>query len=128
MSIHQTIRFKCNSRSVFEALIKADRFAELTGAPAEINPEAGGTFTCFGGMITGLTIEILQDKRLVQAWRVGNWEPGVYSIVKFELEELSDTETKRLFDHTGYPDEHKRDLEQGWHNKYWEPMKKYLEA
>ncbi|MEE8059110.1 MAG: SRPBCC domain-containing protein [Pseudomonadales bacterium] len=128
MSIHQEITYQCSAQRVFEALTNAQQFGELTGATAEINPEAGGKFLCFDGMISGISIEIVLYKRLVQAWRVGNWEPGIYSIVKFELEEMSASETKLVFDHKGFPETYKADLEQGWHNKYWEPMRKYLDA
>ena len=83
--IHQEISFKAGSQRIYEALTNADQFGELTNAPAEINSESGGKFSCFGGMITGQTIEVVPGTRLVQAWRVGHWEPGVYSIVKFEL-------------------------------------------
>jgi len=79
-------------------------------------------------MISGLTIESVPNNRLVQAWRVGNWEPGVYSIVKFEFKNINDIETKLIFDHTGFPEEHQVHLAQGWHDRYWDPMKKYLEA
>ena len=91
MSIHQEIDFKSTPKRVFNALTNAQQFAELTGAAAEITPESGGKFSSFNGMITGMTIEIVPDNRLVQAWRVANWEPGVYSIVKFELKEISAT-------------------------------------
>lgn len=128
MSIHQEIYFKCSARRVFDALTEARQFAELTGAPAEIDAESGGKFSCFGGMITGLSIEIIPNRRLVQAWKVGNWAEGVYSIIKFELVEISESETKLVFDHTGFPEEHKEHLAQGWHERYWEPMKKYLEV
>ena len=128
MSIHQEIVFKCKARRVFAALTKAEQFGEFSGSPAEIDLESGGQFSCFDGMISGLSIEILPDKRLVQAWKVANWEPGVYSIVRFQLEEISDTETKLIFDHIGFPEEQTAHLEQGWHNRYWEPMKKYLAA
>ncbi len=127
MSIHQEITYKCNSQRIFEILTNAQQFSEFTGAPAEIDPEAGGKFSCFDGMISGMTIEIALNKLLVQAWRVGNWEPGIYSIVKFEFDEKSDSETKLVFDHTGFPEEHRTHLEQGWHDMYWEPMRKYLE-
>ena len=127
MSIHQEIRFKSSSQGTYAALTKADQFGELSGSPAEIDLRSGGKFSCFGGMITGLTIECVADKRLVQSWRVGNWKPGVYSIVKFEIEEIGDMDTKLIFDHTGYPDENEAHFKQGWHDRYWEPMKKYLE-
>lgn len=128
MSIHQEIGFKCSAQRVFEALISSEQFAELTDAPAEITAKRGGKFSCFDGMITGLTIEVVPNKRLVQAWRVGNWDEGIYSIVRFELAELSETEARLIFDHAGFPVQHKAHLEPGWYNKYWEPMKRYLDA
>lgn len=126
MPIHQEIIINSSSEQIFSALTSAEKFSKLTSTPAEIDPTIGGQFSCFGGMITGLTIEIEYNTRLVQAWRASNWDAGIYSIVKFELEKVNDSETKLIFDHTGYPDEHVEHLEQGWHNMYWEPIKKYL--
>ena len=127
MSIHQEISIKSNIENVFKALTISEKFSELSGLPAEINPEDGGRFSSFGGMISGISIEVIPNKRLVQAWRAGNWSEGVYSIVKFEFEKISESETKIIFDHTGFPPEHKDHLAQGWHERYWEPMQKYLE-
>ena len=127
-AIHHEVLFKTSRQRIFEALTNAAQFAELTGAPAEIDAKSGGRFSCFGGMITGQTIEILSAARLVQAWRVGNWEPGIYSIVKFELEEQNELESKLIFDHTGFPEEHRGHLDEGWHERYWAPMKVYLNA
>ena len=55
------------------AAVQALYQAELTDAPAELDPEPGGEFSCFGGMIVGRTIENIPGQRLVQAWRVANW-------------------------------------------------------
>jgi len=127
-TIHQEITISASPEQIYEALTNTSQFAECTGMPAKIDFAAGGQFSCFDGMITGQTIEFLPAKRLVQAWRVSNWPAGIYSIVKFELEEINDTETKLIFDHTGYPEEHGEHLAQGWHKQYWEPLKKYLNA
>ena len=126
MKIQQEITFKSGVQRVFEALSNSKQFSELSGAPAEINSEPGGKFTCFGGMITGRTIEIQPPELLVQAWRVGNWNPGVYSIIKFEFEAISDNETKLNFEHIGFPEDQKTHLESGWYERYWEPLKIYL--
>jgi len=126
--IHQEILINANYQRIYEALTSARQFGELTGAPAEIDPVPGGRFSCFGGMITGQTIETVPGSRLVQAWRVGNWGSGIYSIVKFEFEKLNDTNTRLIFDHTGFPEKDREHLEQGWHDRYWEPLKKYLNA
>ncbi len=125
-TIHHEISIHATPERIFHALTDAEEFAELSGAPAEIDASPGGQFSCFGGMITGQTIEAIPGTRLVQAWRVGNWDAGVYSIVKFEFEVISGSETKLLFDHTGFPDEHRDHLDQGWHDRYWQPLIKYL--
>jgi activator of HSP90 ATPase len=128
MKIHHEISLSTTPQRIFEALTNETQFSEFTRAPAEIDLVPGGQFSCFGGMITGLTLEAIPGIRLVQAWRVGNWNEGIYSIVKFELEAVTDAETKLVFDHTGFPDEHRDSLDEGWHDRYWKPMKSYLKA
>lgn len=94
----------------------------------EIDLREGGKFSCCDRMITGQTIEIVSGERLVQVWRMGNWKPGEYSIVRFEFLKRSETEAQVVFDHIGFPNEYCEHLEQGWPNKYWEPIKAYLNA
>ncbi len=125
-SIHQEVTIKANPQRVYAALTDAKQFSAFTGgAPATIEAAAGGAFSCFGGMIAGRNIELVPNKRIVQAWRAGNWPDGVYSIAKFELQE-NGKETKLVFDHAGFPAEQAPHLEGGWHKMYWEPLKAYL--
>ena len=128
MNIKQEIKFNCNIEKLFEAMTDAKHFAELTGAPAEIEAAPGGAFNCFGGMISGQTIEIKPAKLLVQAWRVANWDAGVYSIVKFDFEKTGENETLLHFEHTGFPEDQMPHLDKGWDVKYWQPLKKFLEG
>ena len=53
--------------------------------PPKSIPSAGGAFTTFGKLIEGRNIELVPNQRIVQAWRPASWEPGLYSIVRFEL-------------------------------------------
>src|SRR6185369_7231363 len=46
--IHQEIRYAAQPIAVYECLLDAPRFTAMTGAPAEISPEEGGAFSCFG--------------------------------------------------------------------------------
>jgi Activator of Hsp90 ATPase homolog 1-like protein len=48
------------------------------------------------------SLELAPGERLVQAWREISWQPGVYSIVKFDLTEQGAV-TKIVFDQTGFP-------------------------
>ncbi|MGO9520576.1 MAG: SRPBCC domain-containing protein [Candidatus Korobacteraceae bacterium] len=137
-AIHQEVVFKASPKRVYEALIDAKQFnkviqlsaavksgAKLGDKPTDISPEAGGAFTLYGGYITGRQIELVPSQRIVQAWRTGGWEPGIYSIAKFQFTEQG-SDTKLVFDHTGFPVDQAQHLATGWHINYWEPLAKNL--
>jgi hypothetical protein len=71
------------------------------------------------------TSSLCRTNELYKAWRVVDWIPGVYSIVKFELTEQG-SGTKIIFDHTGFPEGKAQHLAEGWKANYWEPLQKYL--
>ena len=137
-SIHQEPLFKASRKRVYDALIETKQFDKviqlgaamqagmsLGSKPTEISREVGGAFTLFGGHIVGRHIELVPNERIVQAWRVVDWKPGVYSIAKFELTEQG-SGTKLIFDHTGFPEGLGEHLAAGWKGNYWEPLGKYL--
>jgi len=137
-AIHMEPVFKASRKRVYEALTDAKLFekvVQLSGAmksgmppgakPAEIGREAGGAFALFGGYVTGRQLELAPNERIVQAWRAGGWEPGEYSIAKFQLVEQG-AGTKIVFDHTGFPKGKAEHLAAGWKMNYWEPMGKFL--
>jgi activator of HSP90 ATPase len=137
-SIHMKPVFKASRKRVYEALTDAKQFGKVVqlsaamkggmppgAGPAEISREAGGAFSLFGGYITGRQIELVPNERIVQAWRAGGWDPGQYSIARFELVEQG-SGTKIVFDHTGFPVGRAEHLAEGWKGNYWEPLEKFL--
>jgi activator of HSP90 ATPase len=124
-SLHQEITFNANPQRIYEALLDSKQFSAFTRLSAEIEPKAGGAFTMFGGLIVGRNVELIPNQRIVQAWRPTHWDPGIYSIVKFELEGLG-SETKVVLDHTGFPEGEFDSLNTGWKPRYWDPLKKFL--
>jgi activator of HSP90 ATPase len=124
-SIHYDIDFKAAPRRIYETLLSSKQFAAFTGLAADIDPKPGGAFSMFGGLIVGRNIELVENQRIVQAWRPTHWDAGVYSIVHFELKPRG-SESALAFDHTGFPAGEYDSLDEGWHGHYWEPMKKYF--
>ena len=137
-AIHQEVVFKASRKRVYEALTDAKQFNRVvelstamksgaipSGAPAEISSDVGGAFSIFGGHIVGKHLELVPNERIVQAWRVVDWDPGVYSIVRFQLAEQG-SGTKLIFDHTSFPEGKGQHLAEGWKINYWEPLEKYL--
>lgn len=129
-SIHQEVAFKATRKRIYEALTDEKKFSQVTdlvmnGASTQISREVGGSFSIFGGVITGRHVELVPDERIVQAWREKDWPVGLYSIVKFQLDGQG-PETKVVFDHTGFPQGAAVHLAPGWWSHYWEPLQKYL--
>lgn len=137
-AIHQEPVFKASRKRVYEVLTDAkqfDKVIQMSGAvktgmvkgtkPAEISREVGGAFALFGGYIFGRQLELVPNERIVQAWRVGSWEPGIFSIARFELVEQG-SGTRIVFDHMAFPKGDAEHLAAGWKMNYWEPMEKFL--
>lgn len=137
-SIHLETVFKASRKRVYEALTDAKQFHKVTQlsaavqsgmapgtAPTEIANAPGGAFSFFGGYISGRNIELVPNERIIQAWRAASWPPGIYSIAKFDLVEQS-SDTKLVFDHTGFPKGQAEHLVEGWKTNYWQPLSKFL--
>jgi activator of HSP90 ATPase len=129
-AIHKEVDFKANQQRVYEALLGAKQFSSFSGRAADIQPEAGGAFSCFDGMITGRNVELVTNRRIVQAWRVKLWPEGLYSMVTFELHPQG-SGTRLTLNHVGFPEGMRAHLngempEGGWDRQYLEPLKKYL--
>ncbi len=124
-SLHQQIALDAPPDRIFNVLLDSKLFAAFTGMPAAIDPKAGGAFTTFGGLVEGRNVELIPAQRIVQAWRPASWDPGIYSIVHFELK-AANGGTTLVLDHTGFPEGDFDHLDPGWHLRYWDPLKKYL--
>ncbi len=123
--IHQRVAFDAPADAVYAALTDSAKFAELTGAEADISADEGGSFTCFGPYVLGRNVELVPGRRIVQAWRVYNWPEGVYSILRFELEE-EEGKTWLTLDQGGVPENEVKHVDGGWEKMYWEPLRQYL--
>jgi activator of HSP90 ATPase len=137
-SIHQEAVINASPKRVYEALTDARQFNEVTKiaaardpaislekSPTVISRDVGGAFSLFGGIILGRHVELVPNTRIVQAWRVRYWDPGAYSIARFQLVEQG-TATKIVFDHTGFPKGDAKTLASGWKAHYWEPLARFF--
>ncbi len=126
-ALHQEIDLPATASRIEAVLLDSKQFAAFSGMPANIDSHEGGAFSMFQGMIVGRTIEIVSGQRIVQAWRPTHWDPGVYSLAKFEFRPGA-SGTTVVLDHYGFPAGDYDHLSSGWHEHYWEPLKKFLAA
>ena len=127
--IEQTVTFNASPHEVYESLMDPARHSRFTQAEANVSREVGGHFTAYGGALSGTNLELVPDKRIVQAWRADDegWPRDHYSTATFSFEQLG-SGTRLHFTQTGVPEACYEDIAQGWQQCYWSPMKEFLET
>jgi activator of HSP90 ATPase len=121
--IRHVVRFKVKPRTIYQALMNSKKHSAFTGAPAKIDAKVGGRFAAWGPHLRGLNVELIKNKRIVQAWRAQNWPKGHYSIATFTLKPVK-AGTMLVFTHVGIPAKNARSINEGWKTHYWRPLKK----
>ncbi len=125
-TIKQSVIFKATPHEVYEALIDSKKHSKFTGSKAKIDRKIGGKFTAYDGWIKGKNLELVPNKKIVQAWRGDDWPENHYSKAVFSLKKVKEG-TRLVFTQTGVPDKCYKDISEGWHEHYWIKMKEMLE-
>lgn len=128
-NISQTIVFNTNPEKLYALLLDEKRLSGFDNATAKMSKEVGGAFhTPFW---SGINIELVPGKRIVQAWRWnnqevgGSWPDGHYSLVFFELIPAT-SGTKLIFNQIGIPVSHLKLISDGWKRFHWTVIKDML--
>jgi len=121
-TINQVVFFDTTPATVYNALMDSKTHGEFTNTKAEISQDVGGAFSTYDGYITGTNVELVPNEKIVQSWHASDWKEDEISTVTYELEEV-EGKTKLTFTHADVPDEKCDDIEKGWEDYYWKPMR-----
>ena len=112
---------------VYEALLDPRIHSEFTGSKATGKAEVGEKFTAWDGYISGRNLELKKGKRIVQEWITTEW-PENYPPSRLELSfNKVNGNTELIMVHSGVPNAQKKEVEQGWIEYYWKPLRNYFE-
>ncbi|HTG02217.1 MAG TPA: SRPBCC family protein [Nitrospirota bacterium] len=125
-NIHQTVFIKAAPRAVYRALMDPRQHSKITGSKAVIGAKTGGSFSMWDGGIHGITLLLVPDAKIVQAWRSHDWPDDHYSVASFSLQKAGNG-TRLVFDQYGVPARDSKSISEGWKTYYWKPMKELLE-
>jgi activator of HSP90 ATPase len=123
--IEQKVTFQASPERIYQALLDSELHTQFTGATAVIDASKNGRFKVWDGYAEGTITELVPNSKIVQRWRAADWPEDVWSTVTITLSER-DNKTELIFTHEGVPDEFADDIAQGWHDFYWQPLKKWL--
>ena len=111
---------------IYNAWLSSDGHSQMTGSPAEVDPNIGGEFKAWDGYIWGKTLNMEPHRRIVQAWRTSEFPEGdPDSRVEIQLVERTGG-TKITLIHTDIPNGQEESYKQGWKDFYFTPMHVYF--
>ena len=121
-SLKQSRTFSASAKDVYDAIMDSKKHAKFTGAPAKISTKVGGKHEAHGGYCSGVNLELVPGKKIVQTWRGAGWPEGHYSKITYSLASAGKGRTKLSFTHTGIPASEIEGIKKGWIGHYWKPM------
>jgi uncharacterized protein YndB with AHSA1/START domain len=123
-----TTTIPASAQEIYDAWLDSLSHSEMTQAPARMSNKIGAEVSAWNGYITGRNIELVPSERIVQSWRTTQFsDQHEDSIVTVMLEEI-DGGTLLTLMHANVPDEQTSYEQGGWHEYYFEPMKKYFSS
>jgi activator of HSP90 ATPase len=118
--------FNLKPEILFKAWLDSTIHGEMTGTDAEIDPKVNGSFSIWNGYITGKTLELVQDKKIVQSWRTTDFPEGSdYSVTEVEFHSIPEG-TRLTIWHYNIPEGQGKEYKEGWKKFYFKPMKEYI--
>ncbi len=125
-TIRQKVVVAAKPIEIYTAFVNAKKHSAFTGSKATGEGKVGGKFTAWDGYISGKFLELDEGKKIVQEWITTEWPEG-YPPSRFELTFREVKEgTEVLMVHSDVPAEQAGELEEGWNESYWKPLKTYF--
>lgn len=117
--------FEASPEKLYSAWLDSELHSEMTGGEAECSDQVGGEFSAWDGYITGSNLELVSNKKIVQAWRTSEFmDDDEDSELHLQFEAIEGGCELTLI-HRKVP-ERESDYEKGWKEHYFEPMHAYF--
>ena len=111
----KTFRINTEPSDVYSAITNPFTIELWSGYPAIMSTEPGSEFSLWEGDSTGMNLEFVPDRKVVQEWYFGS-QPDK-SIVTITIQ--PDGENSQVtVEHTNIPDEDFADITEGWREFY----------
>ncbi len=111
---------KADPADVYNALTNKNMLEIWTGEDAVMEPVPDTEFSLWGGSISGVNLEFVPNKKVVQKWFFEG--EGEDSVVTITLHGQKNSTSVELL-HTNIPDEAFHNISEGWDEDYFGALK-----
>lgn len=128
MKNHFTLTVTINAKpeAIYKAWLTSEGHSALTGSPAKVDGVVNGDFSAWDGYIWGMFLELEPNRRILQAWRTGEFPEEIEdSIVEVLLQE-EHGKSKLTINHSNIPEGQADSYKKGWEDFYFKPMREHF--
>ena len=128
--IRQSVTLPAAAETLFNMYLDPAAHEAFSGFPVTIGSVAGAAFRAFDGQLSGMMLDVVRPRLIVQSWRSTNFidaDPDSTLILLFEPA-IDDPLPGRIeLIHLDVPDHDFQGVMEGWQKYYWTPWRAYLE-
>ena len=125
-TIKQRVKFDAPPATIYDLLADSKKRSAVTGRSATISRKIGGAFSADGNEVTGVNVDLVPGKRLVQAWRHRRFPDGIYSMAAVTLAPTASGGTELVLTHRGVPKDLIPETERTWRELYWSRIRTWI--
>ncbi|KAF9988031.1 hypothetical protein BGZ65_000205 [Modicella reniformis] len=122
-TLEESVELQASAHDVYDVLLNQAKVQAWTRSNSTIEPKVGSKFSFFGGNVSGEIKELVENKKIVQSWRLGSWPADHHSTVTMEFSQSTDSTTIK-FKQEGVPVGEQDITRQNWNNYYWAEIKR----
>jgi uncharacterized protein YndB with AHSA1/START domain len=108
---------------VYDTWLNSQAHSKILEMPVKITGLVGGSFDIDDGLHSGIFLDLVPGKRIVEAYRHGDWDEGVYSILTLKFEPIG-RKTRLVLDQKAIPPNF--EMEKGWRGFYLPKVADYF--
>ncbi|ORY83212.1 activator of Hsp90 ATPase [Protomyces lactucae-debilis] len=95
-SIAETFEFQTLAKELYTTFIDPARLAAWTRAQPNIDARKGGQYQLFNGNVEGEFLDLQENEKLVQTWRLKDWPAGHYATLTMTFDQGLDGTNLRM--------------------------------
>ncbi len=84
-TIKQRVKLNASPETIYDLLADSKKHSAVTGRKASISRKIGGTFSAGGNDVSGINVDLVPGRRIVQAWRHRRFPDGIFSMAALTL-------------------------------------------
>ncbi|KAG0211367.1 hypothetical protein BGX28_008025 [Mortierella sp. GBA30] len=123
-TLEESVEMQASAHDIYDVLLNQAKVIAWTRSnKSTIEAKVGSKFSLFDGSVTGEIKELIEDKKIVQSWRLSSWPAGHYSTVTMDISQSTNSTVIKV-KQEGVPIGEQDITRQNWSNYYWAEIKR----